>query len=478
MSKSFLAALRRWPAAVAGGPFLFVSGQMGLDASGEPRVLHPGAAAGRPDPASRHAWVCRMEGPVEGQAVGLYERYRDVLAPHGLSIGDVVRYHIFQRDKRFFSVFDRVRRHYEKAPPASTAVGMGRFEPADRVRLCVDSIVYRGQAGAPSGRSVLQGSSAHAAAAHFSHVIGAGPFLFVAGQIPVDTSLPGSPLIRGYGDIPEEGRFLSVGRSHEDARNGPIAAQTWFTYDLIRKHLEGAGSSLDRIMNLVVYLQDMRDFPTFHRVHERFFPKHTPALTVIEAGEVGHKGTLIEIEPTAVTAASGLRVQRLAGDEVDTGAAMSAAAGAAGLTFLSGIPGLLSDGEPARRPAGLPAAWRRLLPARLPAGVDPVFAAQLAAVAGRLAARMKALGAGLDRVVHLTLFVDDIDQLSRTLPLLERAFGRRRPALYAVEVPRVSPVTGTRISATAIAWLGADAPSPADAAKPAPLARASGSRRR
>ena len=43
-----------------------------------------------------------------------------------------------------------------------------------------------------------------------------------------------APLIRGYDDIPERGRFLKVGRSHEDTRNGTIAAQTWFTYDLIR----------------------------------------------------------------------------------------------------------------------------------------------------------------------------------------------------------------------------------------------------
>lgn len=458
MSKPFLAALERWPSVVAAGPFLFLSGQMGLDAVGEPRRVHPGRGVGRPECASAYEWVSRLEGPVEGQAVGLYERFRDLLSPHGLAIGDVVRYHIFQRDKRFFSAFDRVRRHYEAAPPASTAVGMGRFEPADRVRLCVDSIVYRGTPDAPGGRSVLAGSKAHAAAAHFSHVIGAGPFLFVAGQIPVDTSQPGSPLVRGYADIPEQGRFLSVGRSHEDARNGPIAAQTWFTYDLIRKHLEGAGSSMDRIMNLVVYLQDMRDFPTFHRVHEHFFPGDAPALTVIEAGEVGHKGTLIEIEPTAITAASGLRIDRLVDGEADRCAAMSAACGASGLTFLSGVPGLLPGGDPALRPAGLPAAWRRALPARLPSGADPAFAAQTAAVIGRLADRMKALGARLDRIVHLTLFVDDIEQLACMLPTLEQVFGRKRPALYAVEVPKVSPVSGTRIAATAIAWLGEDAP--------------------
>ena len=122
----------------------------------------------------------------------------------------------------------------------------------------------------------------------------------MAGALPDDGGPPGAAgrsgqLFRRAVKELTKSRRLRVGRSHEDARNGPIAAQTWFTYDLIRQHLEGVGSSLEQVLNLTVYLQDMRDFPTFHRVHERFFPQDPPALTVMEVREVGHKGTLIEI---------------------------------------------------------------------------------------------------------------------------------------------------------------------------------------
>jgi enamine deaminase RidA (YjgF/YER057c/UK114 family) len=284
---------------VAAGPFLFFSGQMGYKASKAGRNARTGAlctsfaeVAGQgPAQASGPAWVDRMEGPVGAQGIAIYERYRALLAREGGDLKHLLRYHIYQRDKRFFPVFDRVRREYETAPPASTAVGMGRFEPSDQARLCIDAIALRPAAEKTLGRrEVLGGASAHTAAATFSHVIGAGPFRFLAGQIPIDATKPGSPLIRNYEDIPEAGRFLQRKRSHEDARNGPIAAQTWFTYDLIRQHLEAAGSSLDSILNLVVYLQDIRDFPTFHRVHEWFFPAAPPALTVIEVGEVGHVG--------------------------------------------------------------------------------------------------------------------------------------------------------------------------------------------
>jgi enamine deaminase RidA (YjgF/YER057c/UK114 family) len=211
-------------------------------------------------------------------------------------------------------------------------------------------------------------------------------------------------------------------------------------------------------MNLVVYLQDMRDFPTFHRVHEQFFGDSAPALTVIEAGEVGHKGTLIEIEPTAIVPGKGIRLNALAGEAAGCGAKMSAAVEAGGLAFLSGIPGVGPDGAPVSTLPQLPAAWRKRAGTASPRdSSDPLFA-QAVAIVAQLDARMKALGSSLARIVHLTVFLDDIGQFPRIAPLFEKAFGKVRPALYVIEVQRPAPLDGVRISATAIAWLGDDAP--------------------
>jgi enamine deaminase RidA (YjgF/YER057c/UK114 family) len=454
VSKKFYEALARWPACIAAGPFLFFAGQFGARKPGELCTRFSDVEGHGPGAGSSHEWVSRMEAPVGAQAIALYERYRKVFSREGADFSALLRYHIYQRDKRFFPVFDRVRRFYETKPPASTAVGMGRFDTDDAARVCIDAISLR-SAGAPSlgERKVLAGASKYAAAAHFSHVIEAGPYLFVAGQIPVDTSRPGAPLIRNYEDIPEEGRFLRVGRSHEDARNGPIAAQTWFTYDLIRQHVEAAGSSLHEIVNLIVYLQDMRDFPTFHRVHERFFPQHAPALTVVEVGEVGHKGTLIEIEPTAVR---GLPIRRNA-VESSTPAHMSASVEAGGLVFLSGIPGLTANGEPARKLSDLPAAWRKKMRFARAAGNTGALV-QAAAVLFRLEERLREMKLDLKRVVHLTLYVNDIDCFLAIAPWLERAFGKMRPALVVLEVPHAAPVADVSVSATAIAWAGKDTP--------------------
>ncbi len=449
MDQKFQKALSSWPTGIAAGPFLFFSGQMGLNASRSAcQSFDEVAGAGR-GANSEYDWVNRIEAPVGAQGIAIYERYKKLLQVHGGNYNHLLRYHIFQRDKHFFSVFENLRRSYEKAPPASTAVGVGRFEPDDTVRFCIDSIALNPRAEKSLGpRIVHPGASAFAAAAHFSHVIQTGPYLFLAGQIPVDTSKPGAPLIRGYDDIPENGRFLKVGRSHEDTRNGPIASQTWFTYDLIRQHLEAAGSSMDQILNVVVYLQDMRDFGTFHRVHEHFFPANPPALTVIDVGEVGHKGTLIEIEPTAIAPGQGMTKRVVPATQKN--AQMSIAAEAGGLAFFSNVPGVGANGSAAHKAADLPAAWRKHLSSVKPSEIT----VQAVAVIAQIEAQLATMGKTLSRVTHLTLFLNQVEDFLEVAPMFARVFGKKRPAVMVLEVPHPSPVAGVRVSATAIAWVG------------------------
>jgi len=456
MKKTSSSAAAGWPVCVAAGPFLFFSGQMGRTTKGQFCASYADVAGKGPAQSSDFAWVDRMEASVGAQGIAIYEQYRNLLARQDGDLKHLLRYHIYQRDKRFFPVFDRVRRDYETAPPSSTAVGMGRFEITDKARLCIDAIALRPAAERTLGpREVRGGAAAHTAAATFSHVIGTGPFLFLAGQIPIDASKPGAPLIRNYDDVPEEGRFLARGRSHEDARNGPIAAQTWFTYDLIRQHLEAAESSLGDILNLIVYLQDMRDFPTFHRVHERFFPGKPPALTVIEVSEVGHKGTLIEIEPTAIVRGAGVERKVFNLPESRAPAHMSEMVEAGGLAFLSGIVGVDDAGEPVQSARVLPRALRAQASGVL--SRDHI-ALQCLACIDHLKTRLLAAGHDLTRVVHLTVYMQDIGQRRTVERLLAKACGKWRPAIIALEVPSPSPVAGTRMSITAIAWFGSDKP--------------------
>ena len=463
MATRFMQALRRWPACVAAGPLLFFSGQRGLRADGETLCTKfEDVALVEPGSDSSFAWINRIEGPVGAQTSAIYQRYRTLLAKEGGGLGHLVRLHIYQRDKRFFPVFDRIRRRHEpNEPTPSTAIGMGRLDPDDAARMCADAIALRPSAEQYFGaRRAFRGAERQSAAASYSHVVGAGPLRFIAGQIPVDTSKPGAPLVRGYDDIPEEGRILRVGRSHEDARNGPIAAQTWFTYDLIRQHLEHSGSSLAQVLNLTVYLQDMRDFPSFHRVHERFFPHEPPALTVVAADEVGHKGTLIEIEPTALAHDAPFARRAIASPSGIAPAQMSVLVEAGGLTFISGMLGLSDHGEPVTTYAQLPARCRRGLKKGSAAAANPTVLQALMALA-RVEQALSMTDTGFDRIAHLTMYLSDIRDFLALEPALVRALGDARPALTVVEVPTPGPVIDARVSMTAIAWLGTGAPATA-----------------
>jgi enamine deaminase RidA (YjgF/YER057c/UK114 family) len=148
----------------------------------------------------------------------------------------------------------------------------------------------------------------------------------------------------GYDDVPVQGRFLQRGRSHPDSRDGPIASQAWYVLDEISKVLEGVGSSLADIVLLTVFLQDVRDFSTFHRVYRHFFPERGPALSVMNFNEVGHRGTLIEVEPTALLAHDSVKRRQVDWPGAAPFAAPAAVA-AGPITFFSGVMGYDEDGS-------------------------------------------------------------------------------------------------------------------------------------
>lgn len=58
-------------------------------------------------------------------------------------------------------------------------------------------------------------------------------------------------------------------------------------FDNVRAVLEDAGSSWERIVDVTVFLVDMRrDFPTFNRLYAEFFASNQPARTTIEVSRL------------------------------------------------------------------------------------------------------------------------------------------------------------------------------------------------
>lgn len=105
----------------------------------------------------------------------------------------------------------------------------------------------------------------------YAHARRVGNLLFLAGL---------GPRKRGSKEIPgatlnEKGEVVAY----------DIAAQTRAALENVRLVLEDAGSSWERIVDVTVYLTNMKDdFPVFNRIYAEYFPANRPTRTTVEVG--------------------------------------------------------------------------------------------------------------------------------------------------------------------------------------------------
>ena len=103
----------------------------------------------------------------------------------------------------------------------------------------------------------------------YPHLYKAGDLLFVSGmgpRTPDTNEIPGGPV--------------------KDADGNPldydIQAQTHSVINNVRVILEAHGSSLDDVVDVLVFLIDMeRDFPGYNEVYSRYFAEILPARTTV-----------------------------------------------------------------------------------------------------------------------------------------------------------------------------------------------------
>ena len=108
----------------------------------------------------------------------------------------------------------------------------------------------------------------------YSHVVEAGGFLFVSGQVPID---------------PEKDLMIT----------DDVAKATELVLENVKKALEAVGSSLDRVVKTTVFLRDMTDFKTMNETYKKFFPERPPARSCVAVKAVPGNFPL-EIEVMAI----------------------------------------------------------------------------------------------------------------------------------------------------------------------------------
>ena len=116
----------------------------------------------------------------------------------------------------------------------------------------------------------VQSSTAPIPAGHYSQAVVHNGFVFVAGQLPIR---------------PES-------KAH---RPGPIGEQTEQALRNVEAILDAAGSGLDRIVSMTIYVSDIALWGEVNTVYARYMGQHKPARAVVPVKEL-HYGYQIEIQ--------------------------------------------------------------------------------------------------------------------------------------------------------------------------------------
>ena len=108
---------------------------------------------------------------------------------------------------------------------------------------------------------------------HYSQAVIHGETVYVAGQLPID---------------PQD----------REAPPGDAAAQARRALENVRNILEAAGSGLDHVLQMTIYVSDIVHWDAINRVYAETMGDHRPARAVVPVRDL-HFGYLVEIQAIA-----------------------------------------------------------------------------------------------------------------------------------------------------------------------------------
>jgi 2-iminobutanoate/2-iminopropanoate deaminase len=113
---------------------------------------------------------------------------------------------------------------------------------------------------------------------HYTHAVTANGFVFVAGQLPI--ARDGTKLVEAS-----------------------FEQQAQLTLDNIAVTLQAAGSAIDRLVQVRVYLTDVASWTTFNAIYTTWIGLSRPARAIVPVPQL-HYGFKIEIEAVALEGSS------------------------------------------------------------------------------------------------------------------------------------------------------------------------------
>ena len=109
-------------------------------------------------------------------------------------------------------------------------------------------------------------------------------------------------IAQGYrvGDLILLSGQAAIGANGEIVGTGDFDAQAEQTFRNIEALLDKAGSGLDRVVKVTIYLTDMTHFPKIVDLRKTWFTAPYPADTIVEVQSLALPDLMIEIDVTAL----------------------------------------------------------------------------------------------------------------------------------------------------------------------------------
>jgi len=78
------------------------------------------------------------------------------------------------------------------------------------------------------------------------------------------------------------------------------AKQAEFVFESLQKILKQAGSSLDDVIKVTIFVIDMNDFSKISKIRDQYLKNSEPASTLVEVKKLVKDGCRIEVEVIAI----------------------------------------------------------------------------------------------------------------------------------------------------------------------------------
>ena len=123
-------------------------------------------------------------------------------------------------------------------------------------------------------KEIIKTKKAPSAIGPYSQAIRVENLLFLSGQISIN---------------PETNEFI----------DGDIEIQTEQILKNIKAILEAGSSSLENVVKVTIYLQDMKDFNLVNKIYSKYFEDSLPARATVEVSNLP-KNAKLEIDAIAI----------------------------------------------------------------------------------------------------------------------------------------------------------------------------------